>query len=461
MKADFQEEILRYILQTKEGKKYIDHLDKELWDRHEYQVVYQLLQGYIEKYKGSPSKVTLTEYFDKELRKAVTAKNAVTKESVQQIERTIYKLYDTPFDTNTGLIHEEIIEYAQRKLTRQMLTENADKVANGDEKFFRELHKRMQDIVNLADIIDTEPDKHRGGFALRDFDNVNFNAQSQKAHPTIFSQLNDFTAEGGFYSPQLAIIMKGPKAFGTGLLLNLAKGWVMDGLNVYFADTENGVEPIKKRFYQAIGECTRKELKVPEIKQMLGRMVKGYKAMGGDFQNGFFPAGQATLADVDAELEFLKAEYGWTPHVIIYDYLDLFKGKDPKKDKRIQIQDNYHEAIAMNDKWNTFAFSISTVSRKAISAPVIRVEDFGEDIQKAYNCHAAFALCATEEEAALNIARILPVVQREGVGFKGTNVCPVILDQAHMKITETTLSVLVKMLEGRATITKPKKILRD
>jgi hypothetical protein len=452
MRTDFQEEILKYILQTKQGKKYVEYLDKDLWDMPENQVVFDLFSGYVSKFNGIPSKVTLTEFFDKELRKK---KEKISKEVYQAIEKRIYKLYETPFDSDKGLVHESIIEYAQQKKTKKLFRENADKVGTGDAEFFKGILKDMRAIENLANI-DDDKEQNRGGFALADYDGA-ISIPDLNATPTIWEGLNDFTAAGGFYSPQLIVFMKGPKMFGTGVLLNLAKGFVLDGKKVYFADTENGVNAIKIRFYQALAECTRNELKDKRTAKDLENIIKMYKSMGGDFNNGFYPSGTKKLDDVDDELEYLWATFNWKPDVIIYDYLDLFVGPDgPKDDTNKQIQKNYHKAVALNNKWGTFAMTVSTVNRNAIDKPVIRVQDFGLDIQKAYNCHAAFAICATPDEQALDLVRIIPVAQRDGVQFKGGNVCTLKLSQAKMKIDEVNMDDIIREVQAQ-TKEKPRR----
>ena len=172
-------------------------------------------------------------------------------------------------------------------------------------------------------------------------------------------------------------------------------------------------------------------------------MIDGFKVMGGDLQIGFFPAGKAKLDDVDLELEYYRDEFNWVPDVIVYDYLDLFQGPDPRKDKRIQIQDNYHAAIALNVKWGMWAMTVSTVNRGAVDKAVINMKDFGEDFAKAYNCHAAFAICRTPEEMEFGTARIIPVVQREGVPYAGKNTCTIQIQAELQNIYEVRMADLV------------------
>ena len=130
----------------------------------------------------------------------------------------------------------------------------------------------------------------------------------------------------------------------------------------------------------------------------------------------FYPPKVKSIADVEAELEYLRDEYNWIPNMICYDYLDLMKPINPKvTDKRLAIQEVYFDAIRLNKKWGTFAITMSQVTRDAVNKKTLSMKDFAEDFGKAANAHAAFALCQDEEEEKLNITRIVPVMQREGV----------------------------------------------
>lgn len=436
MRVDFQEEILKFILQTKEGKKYADLLEKELWDAPTNQIVFELYSGYLKKFKGIPSKVTLMEFFDRELKKKKGEK--ITKDVYDALERQINYLY-SPYESDTGLIRASIIEFAQRKKAKNLFRDNADKLAEGDDEFFRRLVKDMNAVVKISEEL-VDRHEYRSGFVLREFTEAVFHQMDEDVTPTFLRSLNKMTSAGGFYSPQLIILMGAPKSFKTGVLLSLCKEFVRDGKKVYYADTENGEKAIKLRFYQSVMECKRSEFREKTIREETKELISRFGMMGGDMQIGFYPAGSNTLDDVDEELQWLKDEYNWEPDLIVYDYLDLFKSANKDlKEKRFQIQDVYHHAVRINKKRKTFSISVSTVNKNAVNKAVIDITHFGEDFAKAYNCHAAFAICRLPEEVDAGVARILPVAQREGVEYKGVNTCFVEFDQEHAMVRELTI----------------------
>lgn len=111
---------------------------------------------------------------------------------------------------------------------------------------------------------------------------------------------------------------------------------------------------------------------------------------------------------MNTELERLRDERGWVPDVILWDYPDLFEPTDKSiKDKRLKIQAVYFEIINLNHKWGCFSMGLSQISRNAVNKAVINMKDFAEDFGKAANCHAAFAICRTEEEMEAGTARLI------------------------------------------------------
>ena len=161
--------------------------------------------------------------------------------------------------------------------------------------------------------------------------------------------------------------------------------------------------------------------------------------MGGDVFIDTYPAYSKSIADVDARLTYLKEKHNWIPDMIVYDTIDKFSpsnAADQKRDLRIKIQLVYDEAINLNKKWGTFSFAPSQVNRQAIGKKVFDIKDLAEDFGKAMNCHGVFAICATNDEIATGIRRIVPVAQREGVAYKGTNYCVVKVDEKIMSVEE-------------------------
>lgn len=426
---EFQTEILKYLCQTKNSKPWVEMLDTQCFDLPEQQVVYDLLKDYIKEYTTTPDKARLLEYFQ-----IVGKKQKIKGEVIDQIGKVIRDCYKT-LGGDDQLIKESLIKYAQRKKTKNLIQENADKIKDADPEFFEYLMKEMNGIVRIADNIDGE-DSQDGGLLFADYNKKVY--ADKKVYPTYLHHLNSMTTVGGFRTPELIIILAGPKSFKTGLLINLAVDYAQSGVPVYYVDTENGVENIRDRMNMCMLQCDWKTYKSGKYNKELKQIVKRSEIMGGDIAIDYYPANQKSCADIRARLAELKAEKGFVPKVIFIDYPDLLIPEDKSiKDNRLKIQNVYHDIVRMNVALDCFSVGVSQVNRKAVEKEIITMQDFAEDFGKAMNCHAAFALCRTPEEKELGFGRLVPVVQRMGVSFKGVH-------QAHIVIREETMTVMAE-----------------
>lgn len=430
MTLEFQSELLKFLVQDKAGKKYISFLDSSIFDIAENGIAFDVIQGFFKKYNNRPSKSDILEFFAIQT-KETTAN--IPKEAYNLIENSLKEAFNT-YNGNNDFIKERITETYQLKLMKDLFADKMLDLKDGTNDVVLEIYKSAKKIKNLSNQ-DEEEENNKGTFALSEFRIGHRN--EIEVTPTHYDSLNRLTSKGGFYSPQLIVLMGAPKAFKTGTALNVAMGLVRSGKKVYYVDCENGEERIKDRFYQAMLEATWEEYDSGRLDSTLSEMVKKFSIMGGDFRSDYYPAHTKSIADVEDNLQAIEEECGWTPDVIVYDYLDLMMAEDYKiKDKRLIIQAVYHDAIRLQKRRNIFGISLSQVNKEAVNKPVIDMTGFAEDFGKAANCHAAFALCRTEDEKEAKVMRIVPVVQRDGVSQAGGNACFVEVDEGSMRVSE-------------------------
>lgn len=446
MKIEFQNDLIKYLVQRKEARKYIQAVGSELFDSHVTKAVFDLLQSFDERYNSQPSIGNLMEFFDRELKQSDSKLDLsdVSEEIGKEI-KNIYK----PFSANTNQIREIIIQEYQSKLMRDLFIEKSADLKTGNKETITDVFNSVSDIKRIGDN-DFEEEDNRGIFALAEYGKAG--RTITEGVPTYLKDLNKMTTAGGFHPPQLITFMGAPKSFKTGTLLNLAMNYVRDGKKVYYVDCENGENIILDRFYQSMLECTWSDYASGELDKTLEEIVKRFKTMGGDFKADFYPANSNTIADVEAELEHLKLEHGWEPDIVCYDYLDLMRPNDRKIiEKRLQIQAVYFDAIKLQKKLDMIGIGLSQVSKKAVGKRQIRMEDFAEDFGKAANTHAAFALCRTVEEAEAGVMRITPVVQRQGVGADSGMACFISINEAKMSLKE------IRMEDWKAVVAEAEK----
>mgnify|MGYP003678450181 CR=1 FL=1 len=424
MTIEFQKNLLKYFYQRSEAKDYITILENSIFDVPLYVAGFTLIKGYVTEFGRIPKKVTMLEYFDEQ-----ATKLNFNKDSYDDLHGFLDSCYDA-FDIDEDYAKSKIIQFAKKQYTIKLFEDNADAIDKADDKFFTKLLSTMSKIVTLGS--DTK-DKYEGRYLLKDYGKAR--PKPIEGNPTYLNKLNKMTAARGFHKPQLIVIMGGPKGFKTGVTLNIVVNYVRDGFKVYFADGENSVDSIVNRAYQCMLGATREELSEGTYENELDQIVEKFKALGGDMRTDYFPAYISTLADVEEKLDELESEDGWTPDIIVYDYLDLFAPVDKSiKEKRLKIQDVYHHAIRINNKRQCFSFTPSQINKAAVGKNTINLTDFAEDFAKAHNCHAAFGIAGDDEMRALGYALLVPVAQREGSRFTGDNFCPLVIDESRMMV---------------------------
>lgn len=439
MTLDFQINVLKYVFTTKEGNTYVKFLSKDMWDYPEHQLVFDLVQKYITKYTVFPTPVNLVEYFDIEYNKLKSKVDTATK---KRIEETIKQLYTNDLGEDVEIVREELIKEAKRKLTRILFNENAgDNIDTGDDAFFDSLYDKMGEITSLGK--DRGEEGQHGGLVLKSYSGMS--VYKGQVMPTYLHGLNRMTTVGGFKSPEFIIFMTGPKGFKTGTVMNIGVEYMRDGVPVMYVDNENGADALKRRIYQKIGEFKYSDIigddpNVGRNLEVLDETIDRIKLMGGDMAVDSFYADVSTVNDVRNSILYYKNTYGFMPKVLIWDTPDKFRPIDHSiKEKRLRIQAVYNDIINLNKEFGLFSIGVSQISRSAIGNPVLDMTDFAEDIGKAANAHAAFGICRSEEEIKAGTARIIPVMQRDGIRYKGgtdLDTCFVEIDESRQLMKE-------------------------
>ena len=436
MTIEYQREALKFMVSHRDGKAFVGVIPSKVFDHVADQIVYELLEAYVKKYGTLPSELDMGQF------KSVGAEQMELGPEVEkELDIALARIF-RPMKSNSKQVQESLIKEAQSHMTRLMLKEYVPKIAKDTEEIKGFLQK-MREVLDMeAKMI--AADGNRGEFLISDWQG--FEPTSSDTHyPTYLNGLNAFTAMGGFASPELIVFLAQPKSFKTGTLLNLAVEYARDGLDVYYADAENGNRKISRRARQVLVHGTPMEMYEGKHDKVMDQIVSKWH-LGGDFRNDFYPAHTKSVEDVEAELDYLWENFKWKPQLICWDYFDLFEPIDKSiKDKRFKIQAVYFDVIRLNAKLGTFSMGLSQVNRNAVNKEVITIKDFGEDFGKAANCHAAFAICRTPEEMEQGYARIIPVAQRDGVPYRGdSTVCLVKIDEERMVVEELDMDEIVK-----------------
>jgi len=428
MTPDYKLLVLQYLVQRPQGPIYVEGLNEGFFDLIEDKLTIQILKRYYKLYKTLPSKVTAQQFLEEQ----ISATPELSEEMITGLRNNFEDIYISIPDNDAKQIEDTIILEIQSKSLQDTFMDYASNKISAKQVF-----TKVDQLASLAKIANTTAQSD-GSFLISDrFKHIDEQIQG---FPTFLEDLNKMTAAGGFYSPQLVIFMSGPKHFKTGLIIKMALEYMRAGARIYYADNENGVISIRNRFRMAVMNCTLPELYDPAIREELDNLLyKMGKYAGGDIYIDTYPAYSKSIKDVETRLTYLKEQHNWVPDIIIYDTIDKFipaDTNDQKRDVRIKIQLVYEDVINLNKKIGCFSFAPSQVNRHAIGKKVFDIKDLAEDFGKAMNAHAIFAICATDDEIAQGLRRIVPVAQREGSRYKQGVECIIKVDEQIMSIEE-------------------------
>lgn len=433
MLEDYQYELMKFLLVDKCARKHIPRLDSDIFSVPTLKIIYQLLNKYFEGWKKQPTILDMRQYLND-----FKDKGKLDEPAYALVSSAIADCYHHELKINPEQAEEKLIEYAQYLMTKSMVKNYGPKLKDG-LKIYREMLSEMTKIVSIADF---EDEIKKGiGYVIKGHGQRPMSGLSN-AHPTFLDGLNKLTSSGGFESPELVIFMGKPKGGKTTVLINLVKNYLLDGLNVYYADGENGKIKILTRLHQSMCNLTKPQILTGEYDAFISEAIMWYGMRGGDMEINTFPANQHSMRDVAAHLDELQDVDGWVPDVFASDYPDLYVANDvsKRKDKRINIQNVYHDHISLLNERKMFGLGLTQVKQSALEKDTFTLDDADEDFGKSKNVHAMFGINQTEDEEAMGIARIVPAVQREGAPF-GT--CFVSIDKERCLVTELDPKLLL------------------
>lgn len=105
---------------------------------------------------------------------------------------------------------------------------------------------------------------------------------------------------------------------------------------------------------------------------------------------------------------------GWTPDVVICDYVDILAPVDRKVDRREQINDTWIALRAMSQDLHCLVVTATQSNRDSFGKRYLDMDDVSDDKRKLDHATAMIGLNATKEEKDLNLMRLNMVLLRSG-----------------------------------------------
>lgn len=409
---EFEYEIIAFLLRSPDGPRFMQAIDGKFFQDAQARQLLKLAKSFYEKYQKQPSIGSFIRY--------------VKNDELAELVRIIYEIELTDF------VREELAADIQLYLLKSANIAFASDWKRASVGDYLSDIAAIQSITSIGGSGSLKVGNRGEDFLSYD---VRDAAVIPSAHRTEFNKFNALTEAGGFYSPQIILFLASPKAGKTLHLMNFARGHVKYGLKVAYIDVENGKQDLRKRFNQSIMDARAEELLGEKKQRELQYMKRRYSMFGGALRVYSYTPRSASPKDVAREV----AADGFEPDVWVWDYPDRFNSSNyaDNREKLTRIQGVYNDIATINVETSSFCYVVSQVKQSSVNKKVLDMTDFAEDFAKAANATAGFAICQTEEEERLNIERIVPMFQRQGVSFR-QGIEPVIffVQKDRQRITE-------------------------
>lgn len=404
--TEFQYDLLKYIVSDKNGYKALEMVSDEYFTLVEHAVIAYTLKRHYKKRSIIPGKTI----FIQEILKTFESKDfasSLTPTDRNNILTIISSMYEGKVQDGDDIL-ENVEKFAQF-VDLKDVTESIDLTDyNQYESFSRKVQKAISPRVKAID--------ERGSFLSRDVE------ERQKTRklvnpivPTPFREINKLTNANGYARGSVLVILDRAKKFKTGMLVNIAKGYLKLRKNVLIIDLDNGEGEFMTRVEQSITGHTKSEILSGDYDQDISKKLSNRKY---ELVIKKMPALVTNSSHIKTYMQYLYREFGFKADILIIDYIakmGCISGKDSLHER---IGEAYIDIgnLAMEEHiehvWT--AQHVTRAAAKARMATRYDSTDIAGAIDISRHVQAIFGLNRSTEEENKGIQRMEIVDQRDG-----------------------------------------------
>lgn len=406
--TEFQLEILRFIIQDKEGGLVINRIKPSYLTLIEHSLIAEALFKYYKKQKRIPSENVLRELID-ELLKSKSYVDLVTKDDIPNIKKIIHNLYTLPL-RDSQYIQEKVYQFSTY-IEMKNLNDSFD-LDNFDQ--YEDYSKKIEKILQRS-----KPKREDEPlFMIRDVAERQFKRQSEPSViPCPFRQLNDLTNAGGYPAHSVNVILDKPKAKKTFFMVNIARGYLRMKKSVLYIDTENGKDQIMDRMIQSSINKTKKELYSGEYDKLEAKHLRKLARFKTEFIVERVPA-MITDCNYIRDLILKLRAQGIDIRVLFVDYAGKLASIAGDKEDFDRISNVYIDIANTAEELDLdIVWTAHHITREGKKHRTTRYDenDISGSIAIVRNAQVIMGLNATSQEEKDNILRCELVVQRDGL----------------------------------------------
>lgn len=407
---DFQELILQYIVTDTLGFKILNFLEDSYFTILYHQIIIYVLKKYFKKNKKIPEQTYLREFLRSVYEKEKIFNTTLLLEDKEQISEIVRKIYLAPVSEPEEIVNK-CVDFARYVKFKEEL-ENVD-IENFDS--YEQAIGRLKTANNLG--IDIQKDY--GTFIVEGMkDRAYKRNASHLINPTPLVQVNKLLNSGGTPRGSVFVLIGKEKRFKTGMMINIAKGYLRMRKKVFYVDLENGEIAITTRAEQSLTKQNQETITSEAYDEKLLKLMRKYKRLGAELVVKRFPSLSTTCSDILRWLEEIERDFGIKFDAGFIDYGVLLASASGKQDEFGRISDAFLDIKNLSEsKKYECIWTAAHITRQGDKNTPKKYAstDIAKCIDIPRHADAVFGLQESEEESEAGVMRMEVIEQRNGM----------------------------------------------
>lgn len=418
------------------ARKVLPFLKDEYFVDQSHRVVFKLVDAYINKYNGMPTKEALLIELD-----AVAGMNEngykATKEVISSLEKD---------DTGMQWLIDNTEKFCQDKALYNAVSKSIQIMDGTDKNNDKGMIPKI-----LQDALAVTFDNSVGHDYLEDFDSrYDFYHRREARIAFDLAYMNEIT-NGGIPGKTLNIILAGTGVGKTMFMCHNAAGNLTLGKNVLYITMEMAEEEIAKRIDANLMNVALDELMVLPRETYHKKVQKVREKTVGKLLIKEYPTASASAHHFRALLNELALKKNFVPDIIYIDYLNICASSRIKPGANVNSY-TYIKSIAEELRGLAVEFKLPIVSatqttRTGYASSDVELTDTSESFGLPATADFMIALISTEELADMGQIMVKQLKNRYGDPNKYKRFV-IGVDRAKMKFFDVEQGAQENLLEG-------------
>jgi len=336
-------------------------------------------------------------------------------------------------------IREKFIKYAVKARMKDAIIASAKTIqsvsdTDYDDEEFDNIYENIRHALEVKSVMDSgvnfKPTMEDAQAFLRN----NQDANPAWSIPTGFPTLDNSFIHGGMTPWQMGTVISPPGRGKSWFLVNIGTAALMAGFNVcHILVGDNTDVDVFLRYCQRVCGATHQEI-VMNSPNFINSWAEAKKTMNrggllgpekplGELAIKAYPIEGCNMSDVRSYMSVLPHQFGWSPHLLIVDYVDnMVPTKQGKNDGLYEKGGQlYKDFLSIIQDWNICGWTASQPKVDFWEQKKISLASMAESSKKAH--HAAVILGINleydDQGNAMDVMNCYISKNRKGAGNRG------------------------------------------